>query len=354
MKKMGRTILGLGLLALTLNGCGQPSAQGESGDKGKDKIIIGFSQHRIAGSDWYKMLIEGAKAQAEKQGVTILVTDAGGDAVQQNSDIQNMMSRGAKGIVVNALDPRGIANTVNELDKEGIPLVAVNTRLSPELEKKSYCFVAEDQLDTAAAAGKELARKITQKYSKDENIKVAVIGGYSGESTTALRQEGFLKGFNSYFEANPGYKIELLPIRYGEWLPDKARIPVQQIATANPDLKAVFSMSDVMHAGIEQGLKEAGILDKVIIVSYDGAMALAKKMIDEPNGPLQATVSNSPFLQGATAVQMVLDAIKGNKSSCPGGAKYTENVLITPENAKQFYDPNISYYYSKEALSKLQ
>ncbi len=352
MKKMGSTFLSVGLLLLAISGCGSQTSNGGQA-AGTNGIVIGFSQHRIAGSDWYKMLIEGAKYQAEKQGATLLVTDAGGDAVQQNSDIQNMMSRGAKGIVVNALDPRGIAGTVGELNKEGIPVVAVNTRLNPELEKQCYCFVAEDQLATAAAAGEELAKLISSKYGPNEKVKVAVIGGYSGESTTALRQEGFDKGFKGYFEKNPGPQIEVLPTRYGEWLPDRAREPMQQLATANPDLKAVFSMSDVMHAGIEQGLKEAGILDNTVIVSYDGAMTLTKKMMDDPDGPLQATVSNSPYIQGAQAVQLVLDAINGKTTTCPDGAVFTENVLITPANAKEFYDPNISYYYSKEALAKI-
>ncbi len=332
-----------------LIGCssGNDEAQGEDG------LIIGFSQHRMAGSDWYNMLIEGARYQAEKQGVTLLFTDAGGDAVQQNSDVQNMLTRGAKGIVLNALDPRGMAGTIAELDDEGIPIVTVNSRISEDLEQMTYGFVAEDQLATAAQAGEELARLLASKFSTDEKVKIAVVGGYSGESTTAMRQEGFETGFFSYLDNNPGPEVELLPTRYGEWLPDRAREPIQQIATANPDIKAVFSMSDVMYPGIEQGLREAGILDDVIIVSYDGAMGLVARMMEEPNGPLQATVSNTPFIQGAKAVQTLIDAINGEDYLTKGGLLFTDSVLITPENAAEYYDADKPYYYSEEALEEL-
>jgi ribose transport system substrate-binding protein len=363
MRKLGLLVLSLGLVGTILSGCGgsastEKSVDSKSADKNttasNDKIVIGFSQHRIAGSDWYKMLIEGAKYQAEKDGATLLVADAGGDAVRQNSDIQNMLSRGAKGIVVNALDPRGIAGTIADLKKENIPVVAVNSRLSPDLEKQTLGFVAEDQLATAGQAGEQLAKILTTKYTPNDKIKVAVIGGYSGESTTAMRQQGFEKGFKGYLASHPGPKVEILPTRYGEWLPDKARGPIQQLATANPDLKAVFSMSDVMYPGIEQGLKEGGLSDKVTVVSYDGDMSVVKKMMDNPKGPLQATISNTPYIQGAQAVQLVIDAIKGNKRDLPDGVLFTDSVLITPDNAKQYYDASKPYYYSEDALKKIQ
>src|SRR3954454_8669734 len=49
----------------------------------KKDIVIGFSQRRVAGSDWYKTLVAGATSEAKKLGVTIRVTDAGGDTVRQ-------------------------------------------------------------------------------------------------------------------------------------------------------------------------------------------------------------------------------------------------------------------------------
>lgn len=356
MKKTATILLSL-LMAFVVAGCGGGggSGQGDGGDGG-EQITIGFSQHRVAGSDWYKHLLAGAREQAEKQGASIIVADAGGDAVQQNSDLQNFINRGVDGIVVNALDPRGLGGSFNTLEEQDIPFVAVNSRLTDEYQEMAYCFVAEDQVEAARKAGRTLAENVAQRYDSGDAVKLAVIGGYSGEITTELRQEGFLKGYNGYFEDNPGPETQILPTRYGEWLPDRARQPIQQVATANPDLAALFSMSDVMLPGIEQGLQEAGVLSDVVIVSYDGAMSVIEQMKNNPDGPVQGTVANTPYLQGAASVQMAINAVKGEsvESNCPDGTYHTPSPLMTAENAEQFYNPDLGpYYYPEEEVQKL-
>ena len=189
-------------------------------------------------------------------------------------------------------------------------------------------------------SGRAVAEAVTKEFGSDEALKLAVVGGFPGEVVTELRREGFLKGYNGYFEENQGPSTEVLPTRYGNWLPDKALAPTREIATANPDLKVVFSESDVMLPGIQQGLKQAGVIDQVVIGSYDGDMSVVKQMMENPDGPVQAVASNAPYVQGADAVKMAVAAVKGQKSACPGGTNYIDSVLVTPENAKEHYDPD--------------
>src|SRR5690606_24231063 len=146
------------------------------------------------------------------------------------------------------------------------------------------------------------------------------------------------------FETYPG-EIEWLPIRYGEWLPDRALGPVRDIATAHPDLKVVLSLSDVMLPGIKQGLSDAGILDQVIIGTYDGQMTVVKELIDNPDGPVQADASNEPYKQGQVAVEMAVAAVQGKSQDevCPGGENWIDTFLATPDNAAQFYEPSRTF-----------
>jgi ribose transport system substrate-binding protein len=332
-----------GLLTLVLVGCG--GASGSDQGSGTEEITIGFSQRQLAGSDWYKQLIQGAQDEAKKQGASIQVADAGNDAVRQNSDVQNFVTRGVQAVIMNPSDPRGVAPAVNELEGEGIPLVVVNSNLDKSLESKAFCYVAENQPETAAMSGRAVAEAVEKKFGSSDALKLAVVGGFPGEVVTELRQEGFLKGYNEYFEENSGPKTEVLPTRYGNWLPDKALAPTREIATANPDLKVVFSQSDVMLPGIEQGLRQAGLLNKVVVGSYDGDMSVVKKMVDDPDGPVQAVASNAPYLQGVEAVRMAVAAVKGDESACSGGTNYIDSVLVTPENAEKYYDPDKPFVY---------
>lgn len=146
MKKVALILAGI----LIASGCAGSQGPGDQ------QLTIGFSQHRVAGSEWYKTLIEGAKAQARKRGVKVLVADAGGDATQQLSDIETFMVKGVDAVVVNALDPRGLGSAFDELRQERVPFVAVNSRLSEKYHRMAYCFVAENQEEAARKVGREL------------------------------------------------------------------------------------------------------------------------------------------------------------------------------------------------------
>lgn len=350
------------LLQLTAAGAGA-GALGPllwNGVAAQDKIVIGFSQRRVAGSDWYKTLILGAEEEAKKGGAEIVVLDANGDTAKQNSDVRTLITRQVKAVIMNPSDPTGVGPAVNALAAAKIPLVVVNSNLDPALAPKAACYVAEDQIATAAKAGRAIAKEVEQRFGRDESVKAVVVGGYSGEVVTELRMRGFLQGYAEYFDptlATPGAaatvvasgkvaNLDLLPVRYGEWLPDKALPQVRDVATANPDLKLVYSESDVMLPGILSALESTGMTEKAVIASYDGQMSVLKMMIDNPNGPVQADASNEPYKQGSTAVQMAIKAVRGELNpevDCPGGNHFIDTFIATPETAQQFYDPNRTF-----------
>jgi ribose transport system substrate-binding protein len=331
------------VVALTTAACGSSSGGDSGGDgSGKGSVTIGFSQRKLAGSDWYKTLIDGAKAAAADAGVELRVTDAGGDAVRQNSDIQTMITSGVDAVIVNPADPTGLTSSVTQLATAKIPLVVVNSNLDENLAPKAYCYVAEDQKATAALVGEAVAARLDATGRADGPITGAAIGGFSGEVVTQLRVDGFLSGFNSYWGQH-GKKpdVTILPTRYGEWAPDKALPQMRDVATANPGLSFVYSASDVMLPGIVSGLDSAGLKD-VVIGTYDGQMSVLKEMMDNPDGRIQADASNDPYKQGQLAVQMALAAVHGEKT-CDGGTNYIDTFVATPETASKYYDANRTF-----------
>lgn len=322
------------------NGTTPGAGNGETADgtDAGDGITIGFSQRRLAGSDWWATLLQGAEDKAAELGARIIVTDAGGDTVKQNSDVQTLLTQGVDVMIMNPHDPTGVAPAVNAVSQDGVPLVVVNSNLSEELAPQQFCYVAEDQEAVAFGLGAQIAEFAQERFG-GESVKAVVVGGYSGETVTTWRHDGVVAGYASVPDAP---EIEYLPIRYGEWLPDRALDPVRDVATANPDLDIVFSLSDVMLPGIKQGLSDAGILDQVLIGTYDGQMAVLQEMMDNPDGPVQANASNEPYRQGQTAVEMAIAAARGEAQDdvCPGGEFWIDTFLATPENAEQYYDPD--------------
>lgn len=325
-------------VGLTATACSSTTGAGTAADDG-DTITIGFSQRRLAGSDWWATLLAGAEDRAAELGAEIVVTDAGGDTVKQNSDVQTLLTKGADAIILNPQDPTGVAPAVTATTQAGVPLVVVNSNLSDELAAQQYCYVAEDQPAVAAELGAAIGELARTRFADESSVKAVVIGGYSGETITEQRGQGVVDGYASVEGAPP---VEYLPVRYGEWLPDRALPPMRDVATANPDLDIVFALSDVMLPGIEQGLRDAGILDQVVIGTYDGQMAVVKQLMDDPDGPVQADASNEPYKQGQIAVEKAVAAAQGaaQEDECPGGELFIDTFLATPANAAEHYDPS--------------
>ena len=308
------------------------------------KLVIGWSQRGISGSDWWKTMVAGAEAKAAEVGAELIVLDANGDTTRQNADIQTLVTRGVNVVVVNPNDPIGLTASVKMLKQEGIPVIAVNSNFDERLVPDLFCYVAEDQLATGALAGDVVAREAIKRWGENAKVKLGSIGGFPGDVISDLRFNGFMNGFNAIMKEHPNVTTTITDMKFGEWKPDKALSPVRDLATANPDLNVFFSMSDVMLGGINQGLKVAGVYgDNMLIGSYDGGMNAIKQMIDEPNGPLVATASNQPWDQAQLAIAMAVAAHGGDKAACPGGTNYVKTVVVTPKTAASYFDPNETY-----------
>lgn len=333
------------ITAATLAACGRSGATASAAEKRTGHgLVIGWSQRSLAGSDWYKTLVQGGQDAAHSMGAKIDVLDANGSTIQQDEDVQTLVSRGADVVVINANDPIGVASALKTLKSDGIPAVAVNSNLDESLRGDVFCYVAENQVTTGARAGRLIAQRAVTKFGPHGRIKLLGVGGFPGDVLSELRYRGFLKGYREVMATHPGVRTTMLPFRYGHWLPDQALEPVRDAATANPDLNVVYSESDVMQSGVVQGLQEAGVWgNNMLEGSYDGGMNAIGEMVSNPHGPLQADASNVPYDQGRTAVKMALAAYRGDKSSCPSGTKYVRTTVVTPQNARHYYNPNLTH-----------
>jgi ribose transport system substrate-binding protein len=340
----------LTVTALGLTGCKGTTASADAAQKSSGKgLVIGWSQRGISGSDWWKTLVDGGQAEANKIGARIELLDANGDTVRQNADVQTLITKGVNVVIMNPNDPIGVGPSVQALKDAGIKLVTVNSNLDKSLLPDMFCYVAEDQEHTGSLAGEVAANKALEKYGDKGQIKILGIGGFPGDVLTDLRFNGFMQGWNGVMSKHPGVSTVKLDTKYGEWKPDKALAPIRDAATANRDIKVVYSMSDVMNGGVIQGLQQAGLWgDGIIMASYDGGMNSIKEMVDDPKGPLQADASNQPWDQGGAAVKMALAAYNGDQSQCPDKTKFIDTTVVTPSNAPKYYVPQDTYVRAKD------
>jgi ribose transport system substrate-binding protein len=308
-------------------------------------LVVGFSQRRLARSIWWKTLVDGAAAAAEEQHVLLDVRDANGDTNRQIADVASFIEQGVDAVVLNPNDPRRIAPALEALSDAGIPTVAVNSTIDDHFLNKICCYVAEDQRAVGDSGGYLLGQAIAERFGTTGIVKTVIVGGYPWDIMSDLRANGFIDGYDRWLldRDGEGVSLDLLPMLYGHWLAADALPLVRDLVRAHPDLRVIISLSDMMHAGIEHALKTEGLFSDVIIAEYDGLMASVEEMVDDPTGPLQVMVTNEPYRQGATAVELAIRAAAGR------GPKGTGNIVRVSTSAFRAADA-VKYFDAKRTF----
>lgn len=329
-------------VALTAAACSSAgtSATADAG-KSPGKGAIGFAQANF-GNGWYEVQADGAKAEAKKLGLPITVVSGEGNPQNQNSQVSTFITQGVKGLLLNPTDPLAVGSSLRALKAAGIPVVLVNTSVDPSLASLTYCYVAENEVENARQIGIAMANKLKDKYGSDATIKFVMVKGFPGDSNSSRRDKGFTEGYDSVTGAP---KLKRLPDVFGKFNANDVVAPLRSVATGNPDLRAMFTVTDSMIPGIETATKGAGIWDKLVIGGYDARMSVVKQMADEPNGPIIATVANRPYEQGSTGLDILKKAVAGVSQSqaCPGGNHFIPPTVVTPTSAASYYDAKTPY-----------
>ena len=115
-----------------------------------------------------------------------------------------------------------------------------------------------------------------------------------------------------------------------EWDTAKGMSVTENIITAHPNLKALFASNDNMAMGAIEALKSAKMLDKVMVVGFDGNPEAAEAIL---RGDMAVSVAQRPTNMGIIGVESVNKLVKGE--TIPEVVD-TGAELVTKENAEQY------------------
>jgi ribose transport system substrate-binding protein len=131
--------------------------------------------------------------------------------------------------------------------------------------------------------------------------------------------------------------IKLLDAKHANWNRDDAFKVTQDFLTRFKNIDAIWAADDDMAVGVLKAIDQAKRKDIKLVFGGAGAKGMVKTLMDGNNPLIQANVSYSPkFIYDA--VKLTAEArLKGDKLPA---TTIIPSVLITKENAKQFYFPN--------------
>ena len=182
--------------ALALAGCGgsssSSSGSGASGSSSGEKPIVGLITKTDTNAFFVKMK-EGAQQAADKAGLT-LQSFAGkqdGDNEAQVQAIENLISAGAKGILITPSDSKAIVPEIDKAKQAGMLVVALDTPTDPP-DAVDATF-ATDNFQAGLLIGQWAKSKLGAQAS---SAKIAMLDLNANQvSVDVKRDQGFLKGF---------------------------------------------------------------------------------------------------------------------------------------------------------------
>src|SRR6478609_2471191 len=201
----------------------------------QDEIIVGLITKTESNPFFVKMR-EGAQKAADAAGVTLMTASGQFDTdnASQVTAIENMTTRGAKGILITPADSKAIVPSIQKARDAGVTVIALDTPTEPQ-----------SAVDALYATDNFKAGQLIGEYAKAKakelgiTPKIAMLDLAPGISVGVLRHNGFLKGFGIK-EGDPS--IVGSADTLGETA--KGQTAMESLLQKDPGINVVYSINE--------------------------------------------------------------------------------------------------------------
>jgi ribose transport system substrate-binding protein len=257
--------------------------------------------------------------------ITVLSTDAGGDAAKLTEDVEDLLNQGAKALIVSGAWLEAAPAALESIGQAGVPVVMVD-RLLKGGEFTSW--VGPDNRAIGEGIGDYIVERLGGKG------KVVIIRGGPADNTIGSARSD---GVQSKFE---GTQVEaLVAPGWGEWSADGGFQQMEDMLTKLSAIDAVFCENDSMCLGAQKAIADAGRSGEIFITSVDGEKgALAEIMKEGSN--YAATGLNSSDQIGRAGFHRAMGILAGG---VPEKETVLPSPIITVDNVVKFYNPDSTF-----------
>ena len=231
-----------------------------------------------------------------------------GDTQSQLDTLMSMADMDYNCIIVSPINGTNLIPGIVKCNEKGIKVVNLGPGVDLEALKEAggkldgrITVKFEEQGETVA---KDIAKRLP------EGGDVAILEGLAGAGQSTGRTKGATDIFNSIENLN------LVASQPCDWDATKAFEATKDIATANPELKAMFACNDVMALAAKEALNEMGKKD-VLIYGIDFTDD-AKAAIAE--GTMTGSMSYSSTIYTKAALMMAMKLAQGDE--------FAENIYV--------------------------
>jgi simple sugar transport system substrate-binding protein/ribose transport system substrate-binding protein len=312
--------------SLVLAACGSTkdtgAASAEGGGSGKVGVIL-----PLLTSPFWQSYNDYVPKMADSEGVDTLKTvNSNSDPSQQITDINNQLNQGVKGLVVAPLDSAAIEAGLDQAERKGVPVVAVD--VAPDKGKVAMVVRADN-----VAYGEKACQYLGEQIPSG---KVVQIMGDLASVNGRDRSEAFRACVKKNF---PKLKVLEIPAK---WESDTAASKLDTLLNANPDIKGIYLQAGGVYLAptlqtlkSKHLLKTAGQKGHIVIVSNDG---IPQEFDAIRKGEIDATVSQPADLYAKYGMYYIKAAMAG-KTFEPGPTDHDSTIVKLPSGILEDQPP---------------
>ena len=268
------------------------------------QTVVGVSWSNFQEERW-KTDEAAIKAELAKRGATYVSADAGGSPEKQLADVDGLIAKGAKALIVLAMDKDAIVPALAKAKQASIPVIAYD-RL---IDQPGVYYITFDNKEV----GRMQARAVLA--AKPKGNYVMIKGSPTDPNADFLRagqQEIIAKAVSSG-------AIKIVGEEYTEgWKPEVAQKNMEQILTRNANkVDAVVASNDGTAGGVVAALSARGI-SGVPVSGQDGDQAALNRVA---LGTQTVSVWKDARDLGREAADAAVDLAGGKP--VPGTVKWT-------------------------------
>jgi ABC-type sugar transport system substrate-binding protein len=285
-----RRIVVSAVVVLTAAGCGGDSRVRDGGNARVGVVIKGLD------NPFFAAMKQGIQAAARERNADVRVSAATGleDTAGQAAKLEGLIEQDMDCYVVNPINQSNLVNALSHVP-EGVPIVNIDSPVGADearaLGIKISTYIGTDNEAAGALASDTMARLV------GHDAVVGVIGGISGDATSAARIHGLRDGARGRFDPMP-------PVS-ADWDESKAMRAAGALLRGHPGIDGFFAANDQMALGVARAVARAGRRGPVAVVGVDGIEAALEAI---RRGDMSATVSQYPYTIGRLGVEACIAA----------------------------------------------
>lgn len=266
---------------------------------------VGVSWRYFQDERW-KIDEAAMKTVFDTAGISYVGIDAQGDPQKQAADIESLIARGVKVLIIVAQDAKAIIPVIDEAKRSNIAVIAYDA----PIDTGDVLYTSFDNV----AVGRVMGEALLKAVPKGNWV---AMDGDPAQTIQQVFKSGQMQAIRAAIDKGD---IKIVAQQNVEqWKPDVAQALMEQVLTANDNkVDAVLAMNDSIANGVAAALSSQDLLGKVGISGQDGDKNVLNRIA---KGQQTMTVWKDANALGDVAAKAAVEIIKGAKIDAVTGVK---------------------------------